>query len=81
MDTQKIYSWIPLTRELKLLLDEGPGTINSVEFDDHANNLYWVDVRNFAVKVMNMESLKKIIVLQGESAYAPVDLALHPING
>lgn len=81
MEKQRIYSWKPKTEELVVLLDDGLGTISSIEFDHYANNLYWIDSRIHAIKVMNIHSLLTANILEGNSSYSPIKFTLVPSHG
>ena len=82
MEQQRIYSWVPRTGDLHLLSDDGPGSIQSVEFDNYANNMYWIDPANNEIKVMNLNntSFRKTI-FKGNSTYVPTELTLAPSKG
>ena len=82
MGHQRIYSWLPQNgNELELIYDDGAGTIDSISFDDHANNLYWINPLNHVIMVMNLNSCKKAKVYKGNSACLPLKLTLNPENG
>lgn len=78
INRQKLYSWRPKSRELELILDNGPGTIKSIHFDDHTNNLYWIDPINYAIVVTSLNERKSSNILQGNSSNIPLDLSLVP---
>lgn len=77
MEEQKIYTWVPQSEELKLISNDGPGTIKSIEFDEYSNNLYWIDPVKLEIKLMNLESRRKVTLLRSNTTYYPVDLTLN----
>ena len=78
---QSIYSWIPRTNDIQLIAHNGLGTIRSIDFDPYANNLYWIDPMVNIIKIMNMDTLLTMDLLDGNYSYSPYDLTLIPIKG
>ena len=79
---QKIYVWVPVTRKLELIANYGPGTINSIEFDEFTNNLYWLDSTTHRLKVMNLDTRLKVnLVNEEDPAYLLSDFTLISHQG
>lgn len=81
MGKQNIYSWTPRSRKLKLLFQNGPGTINAIEFDNYANTLYWINPTNFTITATNLNSSASRNLFRGNSSYLPFELTLAPTKG
>ena len=81
MGKQNIYLWLPWGGALELVFENGPGTIDSIKYDDHANNLYWISPTNFTMIVMNLSTRRREIVLNGNSSYFPFEFTLVPAKG
>lgn len=72
---------MPVTKKLELILNGDPGTINSIEFDDTANNLYWIDPVTRTLKVMNLVTRLKMDLVTGNSTYVLDDFTLVMTSG
>ena len=76
---QNIYSWMP--GDLTLITADGLGTISAIHFDDTSNNLYWIDPKNFVLKMMNLQNRLKVNLVSGNSSYQLVDFTLQTAEG
>lgn len=79
---EKIYSINPSDKELNLVVNSGvDGIINSLEFDDFGNNIYWVNPADYTVNVHSLNTQATMIIQKGDSACIPLSVTLAPSKG
>jgi hypothetical protein len=79
---QRIYLWNATFGEKappKLLLDDGDGTVSSIEFDENKfETFYWIDPVHYAIKRMSLQTKEITTFLTGDSSSVPMTLTLRP---
>jgi len=79
---RNIYNWTPRTGELELILYGGiGGTINALGVDLYSSNLYYIDSRDFSIRMIDLNKRVNGILLRGNSNYIPYELQVSKYSG
>ena len=80
---ENIYAWKPGKSDEPELItyQEGSKMINSLEFDDVGNNIYWISPTKNTLKVTSCLTNKTAVLLAGNSSSFLFDFTLAPNKG
>lgn len=57
------------------------GSLYSLKFDNHGNNLYWCDLSRRTLEVLSLSTLTQTTILYEFDGHIPVAVALVPDKG
>lgn len=71
----------PKDQVLKLITSDSGGVIQSLEFDEFGNNVYWISPTEHAVKVASLTTNRTMVLYKGNQTHTPDRLTLASNNG
>lgn len=57
------------------------GSLYSMKFDNHGNNLYWCDLTKKTIEVLSLSTNKQTTVMNEFSGHIPIAIALDSDQG
>lgn len=67
--------------KLSDLITSDIGTLHSLKFDNHGNNLYWCDRARRTLNVLSLFTYARSVLLTEINGYVPIAVALVPDQG
>ncbi|XP_067000750.2 vitellogenin receptor [Anabrus simplex] len=78
---KRLFTFHLETARLKPLPVSVTGTIEGLDFDYMANNLYWTDTEHRTLEVLSLETMQQKVLLRFFDEETPLDVALVPEQG
>lgn len=79
--SQKLFVYDLVGMKLLDLVIPQIGSLYSLKFDNHGNNLYWCDWSRKTIEVMSLSTNIRITILNEVEGHIPIALALVPDKG
>lgn len=67
--------------KLSELATQEIGSLYSLKFDNHGNNLYWCDLSRRSLEILSLSTLTRTSILHDFDGYIPVAVSLVPDKG